>query len=60
MKSGDLVAWLHPTSFDYGLVAEMGTGYFVSEAYIEWTKNPEHSGYYPIEHELLKVINASR
>ena len=60
MQVGDLVAWLHPGSLDYGLVTDLGRHIFAGEAYVEWVKNPEHSGYYPIEHELLEVVNESR
>ena len=60
MKTGDLVRWNHPTALDYGLVVEIGGNCFAGEAYIRWVDQPEHSGYYPIEHELLEVINESR
>ena len=60
MQVGDLVRWKHPTYPDYGLVMEIGGKCFAGEAFIEWSGEPEHSGYYPIEHELLEVVIEDR
>jgi hypothetical protein len=60
VKVGDLVKWGHPSASDYGLVAKLGDDCFSGEVYIEWFETPAHSGYYPIEHELLEVISESR
>ena len=65
MKVGDLVKWCHPESLDYGLVIEMGEdrqpkGYFDGQIVLEWHGKPEHSGLYPMDHELLELVNASR
>ena len=57
MKVGDLVTWLHPEALDYGIVIKLGGDYFAGEAYVEWQGTPQHSGYYPIDHELLQVVN---
>jgi len=60
VKAGDLVRWNHPAALDYGLVVEIGGDFFIGEAFIQWVGQPKHSGYYPIEHELLEVVNESR
>jgi len=60
MQVGDLVKWSHPHFLDYGIVVQLGFDYFAGEAYVEWQGNPDHSGYYPIEHELLEVVNEIR
>ena len=66
MKVGDLVKWLHPKSLDYGLVLEMGEdvpsrGFsWDGHVLIQWHGKPEHSGFYPADHELLEVICESR
>ena len=60
MKVGDLVRWNHPSALDYGLVVEMGGNCFAGEAFIQWVQQPAHSGYYPIEHELVEVVSERR
>ena len=60
MNIGDLVRWNHPEALDYGLVVAIGGDCFAGEAFIEWARTPDHSGYYPIAHELLEVVNESR
>ena len=65
MKVGDLVKWTHPKALDYGLVLALGEdrrpeGYWDGHILIEWHANPEHSGLYPADHELLELINESR
>ena len=60
MKVGDLVKWEgidDAFSSDIGLVAAVGTGPGAGLAYVEWFLIPDHSGYIPIEEEMLKVIN---
>ncbi len=56
MKVGDLVKWMYPEALDYGLIIKLGSGVFTGQAYIEWMNEPDHSGYYPLGHELLEVI----
>ena len=61
VKVGDLVKWMHPDAIDYGLVLEMLDDRWGSDtAYIQWHVNPDYSGGYPINHDLLAVINESR
>ena len=63
MKVGDLVKWggIDPDTFeDVGLVTAVGTGDGAGLAYVEWFLIPSHSGYIPIEEEMLEVINESR
>jgi hypothetical protein len=66
VQVGDLVKWTHPQSIDFGIVLRMGedapepwinrTG----EVLISWIANPEHSGFYPANHELLELASESR
>ena len=63
MKVGDLVKWggCDPNSAaDIGLVAAIGSGEGSGLAYVEWFVTPAHSGYIPIEEDMLVVINESR
>ena len=62
MKPGDLVKWLHPKSLGYGTIIEMGEdrapmGYWNGHVLVHWHGKPEHSGFYPSDHELLEVIS---
>ena len=51
---------------DFGLVLQMGEdapspGFGRDgEVLISWVGNPEHSGFYPANHELLELVNESR
>jgi len=65
MRVGDLVKWLHPDSLDYGLVLEMGEdrkpeGYWNGQVFVQWQGKPEHSGFYPADHELMEIVSESR
>lgn len=61
VKVGDLVKWMHPDAIDYGLVLDMlGDRWGRDMAYIQWHVNPDQGGPYPINHDLLAVINESR
>ena len=57
MKVADLVKWLHPDALDFGLILKIGEAHFVDHVFIQWHRKPEHSGYYPANHELLEVIS---
>tara|TARA_Y100000310_G_C20168096_1_gene572334 strand:+ start:189 stop:377 length:189 start_codon:yes stop_codon:yes gene_type:complete len=62
MLVGSLVRWLHPDTIDYGVILEMGEdrlpkGYWDGQVFVEWTGNPEHSGFYPADHQLLEMIS---
>jgi len=60
VKVGDLVRWLYPEALDYGIILQLGTGYFAGDVFVEWQRHPEHSGYYPTSHELLEVVSEAR
>ena len=66
MKIGDLVKWTHPRAIDYGLVLEIGEdvpypGFSRDgEVLISWFANPEHSGFYQADHELLELASEGR
>ena len=60
MKVGDLVKWGgidSDAAADVGIIAAIGSGAGAGLAYVEWFLTPAHSGYIPIEEEMLKVIN---
>ena len=59
MKVGDLVIWTHPLSKDTGIILKMPESYR-GEAIIHWFGRPEHTGLYPIDHELLELLDESR
>ena len=64
MKVGDLVRWTLPEAIDFGLILEMGEnvtpeGYWAGQVFIQWQDKPEHSGFYPVDHELLELVSAS-
>jgi hypothetical protein len=58
VKVADLVKWLHPDALDFGLILKIGEAHFADQVFIEWHRKPEHSGYYPANHELLEVISS--
>ena len=66
MKVGDLVKWTHPQAVDFGLVLRLGEDSQepwinrAGEVLISWMENPQHSGYYPADHELLEIASESR
>ena len=63
MKVGDLVKWTHPQAKDTGIVIEVPTdttGWYDNEVSIYWFGKPEHSGFYPTDHELLELASESR
>jgi hypothetical protein len=61
MKVGDMVRWGNDKSYnDLGLVVAIGSGDGAGLAYVEWSLVPTHSGYLPIEEEMLEVINEGR
>ena len=63
MKVGDLVKWTHPESKDIGVVLRLPddtTGWYCDQATIHWFGKPEHSGLYPVDHELLELLDESR
>ena len=58
MKVGDLVKWTHPHARDVGVVLEIRPDTWMGcQAYVEWASEPRHSGLYPVDHELLVLIN---
>ena len=59
MKVGDLVKWTHPQAVDYGLVLKVAdpTSFLTGQVFIEWHAAPDHSGYYPSDHQLLELIS---
>ena len=59
MKVGDLVKWTHPHAKDTGIILKMPET-FGDDAVIHWFGKPEHSGFYPIDHELLEPLDESR
>ena len=66
MEVGDLVKWTHPHAKDTGIILKMPDdkadtpSWHENQAIIHWFGNPEHSGLYPIDHELLEVISEAR
>jgi len=60
MKVGDLVKWTHPHAKDIGIILDIDGDKYGDQAIIHWFGSPEHSGLYPIEHELLELLNESR
>ncbi len=66
MKVGDLVEWTHLHSKDIGIVLKMPDdkmdtpSWRENQAIIHWFGKPEHSGLYPIDHELLELLDESR
>ncbi len=63
MKVGDLVKWTHPHAKDTGIIIDIPTdttGWHENEVLIHWFDNPQHSGLYPIDHELLEPLVESR
>jgi len=61
MKVGDLVKWTHPEAPDIGIILKAGTAdYGCGGAHIYWFSKPEHSGTYPMVHDLLEMLSESR
>ena len=60
MKVGDLVKWTHPKAPDIGIILQAGTTYDACAAHIYWLGKPEHSGVYPMVHDLLEIFSESR
>ena len=62
MKVGDLVKWIHPHAKDIGIILKMPeiSPPLRGEVNIHWFGKPEHSGLYPIDHELLEPLDESR
>ena len=60
MKVGDLVKWTHPHAKDTGIILKMPEDRLRGDATIHWFGNPQHSGFYPIDHELLEPLSESR
>ena len=61
MKVGDLVKWTHPHAQDTGIILSFcNDGFEDHHAVIHWFGKPEHSGLYPIDHELLEPLDESR
>ena len=62
MKVGSLVKWTYPGHEDHGIVVAIkmqiyGYGYIpCGYVHIVWSLRPEHSGYYPVDGEYLKLI----
>ena len=63
IKIGSLVKWTHPQAIDFGLVLKMGEddpspGFCKhGKVLISWIGNPNHSGFYPVNHELLELVS---
>ena len=60
MKVGDLVKWTHPHAKDTGIILKTPEDRLRDDAVIHWFGNPQHSGFYPIDHELLELLDESR
>jgi len=60
VKVGDLVKWTHPHSKDIGVILDADSDKWGGQVIIHWFGNPDHSGLYPIDHELLELISESR
>ena len=60
MKVGDLVRWTHPHSKDIGIILKMPEEIYRGQAIVHWFGKPEHSGLYPLDHELLEFVDESR
>ena len=63
MQVGDLVKWTHPRAEDTGIVLKVHGatgGWYHNQAVIQWFGKPDHSGLYPIDHELLEVVSEAR
>jgi len=52
MKVGDLVRWTHPDGLDMGLVIRIEGKW----AAIQWNREPQFGGMYPIKHRYLEII----
>ena len=62
MKVGDLVKWTHPHAKDIGIILDIpaNSELYCGQANIHWFGKPEHSGLYPLDHELLESLDESR
>jgi len=60
MKVGDLVKWIHPHAKDVGIIIEIDEDKWGGQAIIHWFGKSEHSGLYPLDHELLEMLSENR
>ena len=62
MKVGDLVRWTFHARPDFGVVIAVEERWEDAglSAFVHWFKNPEFSGYCPVSHEYLELVNENR